>query len=182
MTHINTIDALKASDEVVFGELFRDYHFRVYSYILSKTNSSYIAEEATQLTFIKLWEHRNSLQEQLPLSGQIFRIAKTTCIDLLRKESVRVRHLAKQKSGVKVGDAMDVLHEKELQDKLNVAVKQMPPVRRLIFNLSRFEAKSHKEIAYMLSLSVRTVESHIHLALKQLTHLFFPLLALLFLF
>ncbi len=182
MTQINTIDALKAGDEVVFGELFRDYHFRVYSYILSKTNSAYLAEEATQLTFIKLWEHRDGLQVGLPVSGQLFRIAKTTCIDLLRKESVRSRHLANQSQGKTVGDVLDVLYEKELQNKLNGIVKQMPPVRRLIFNLSRFEAKSHKEIAYMLSLSVRTVESHIHLALKQLTHLLFPLLALLFLF
>ena len=50
MNLFNTIAALKESDEIVFGEIFQEYHQKVYYYILSKTNSAYIAEELTQLT------------------------------------------------------------------------------------------------------------------------------------
>lgn len=180
MRQFDMIAALKESDEIVFGELFSEYHPRVYLYILSKTHSSYIAEETTQLTFIKLWDYRKGLDEALPISSQIFRIAKTTCIDLLRKESCRARLLAKSGSLKKVNNVLDTIYEKELQSRLNALIKQMPPVRRRVFSLSRFEAKSHKEIAHLLSLSVRTVESHVHMALKQLTHLFFPLFVFLF--
>jgi RNA polymerase sigma-70 factor (ECF subfamily) len=46
----------------------------------------------------------------------------------------------------------------------------MPAVRRKVFELSRIEGLSYKEIATELSLSIKTVEHHIALALKQLRH------------
>jgi DNA-directed RNA polymerase specialized sigma24 family protein len=81
------IAALKEGDEFVFGEIFNEFHQKVYFYILGKTKSAYLAEEVTQLTFIKLWNNSFKLDESPPLSSQVFRIAKTTCIDLLRKEA-----------------------------------------------------------------------------------------------
>jgi RNA polymerase sigma-70 factor (ECF subfamily) len=64
---------------------------------------------------------------------------------------------------------MDV---KELNETLQEAVQQLPPVRRKVFELSRYHSLSHKEISKRLALSVKTVETHISLALKQLRHLF----------
>jgi RNA polymerase sigma-70 factor (ECF subfamily) len=172
MYPLNTTAAIKEGDALIFSELFNEYHQKVYFYTLSKTHSPYIAEETTQLTFIKLWNYRASLDETLPISRQIFRIAKTTCIDLLRKEANQAkllqansRRLTTEQS---VTDAFDV---KELQQQLAQAVQNMPPVRRKVFELSRYEFKSHKEIAQLLSLSVKTVENHIALAIKQLKHL-----------
>ncbi|WP_460686870.1 sigma-70 family RNA polymerase sigma factor [Niabella aquatica] len=181
MDFFNTIAALKQADTIVFSEVFYAYHQRVYYYVLSKTNSAYIAEETTQLTFIKLWDYRNSLDESLSLPIQIFRIAKTTCIDLLRKELNRERHLLASNGKKKYkNDVLESLQAKELQVVLTSVVEQMPPVRRRVFTLSRFESRSNKEIAQMLSLSVRTVECHISMALKQLSHLFLPLFIILF--
>ena len=183
MNLFNTIAALKESDEIVFGEIFQEYHQKVYYYILSKTNSAYIAEETTQLTFIKLWNYRCSLDVSLPISSQIFRIAKTTCIDLLRKESNRLKlSLAEKDQRNLVNDISENIEKKELHRKLVAIVKQMPPMRRQVFELSRFESKSHKEIAQLLSLSVKTVENHIALAIKQLKHFLFSLFLFLFFF
>ena len=47
-------------------------------------------------------------------------------------------------------------------------VRRMPDQRQLIFRLSRFEHRSNKEIARLLNLSVRTVDKHIELAVKEL--------------
>ena len=47
-------------------------------------------------------------------------------------------------------------------------VEQMPPQRRRVFLMSRREALTNKEIASKLSLSEKTVERHITLALTEL--------------
>lgn len=44
----------------------------------------------------------------------------------------------------------------------------MPPQRQQIFRMSRFEHMPSLEIAEQLNLSVRTVDKHLELALKEL--------------
>lgn len=170
------IAALKQADETAFRVLFDEYHERVYFFVFSRSHSAYIAEETTQLTFIKLWQYRLSLDETVPLGAQLFRIAKTVWIDLLRKELNQLRLASEQHGGATTCLPEDILGEKELQQHLQLAINNMPPVRKKIFQLSRHQGMSHKEISQTLSVSVKTVETHIHLALKQLKHLFLLLL------
>jgi RNA polymerase sigma-70 factor (ECF subfamily) len=74
------------------------------------------------------------------------------------------------------------IDESELKEKVLKGVQQMPPMRRKIFELSRFGGMSYKEIAVELSLSVKTVEHHISRALKQLQHIISILAPLLLVF
>lgn len=181
MCTFNTISALKEGDSSVFSDLFHEYHRKVYFYVLAKTHSSYIAEEATQITFIKLWNYRQQLDESEPVSRLIFHIAKATFIDLLRKEAVKDRFLQQeQPAETDGGNTIDNIQSKELLLRIRQAVQDMPPMRRKVFELSRYEFKSYKEIADQLSLSVRTVENHISLALNHLRNLLLLLLLLLY--
>jgi RNA polymerase sigma-70 factor (ECF subfamily) len=181
MCTFNTISALKEGDTSAFSDLFHEYHRKVYFYVLSKTHSSYIAEEATQITFIKLWNYRQQLDESGPVSRLIFHIAKATFIDLLRKEAVKDRFLQQEQPGeADTGSTFDVIQSKELLLRIRQVVQEMPPMRRKVFELSRYEFKSYKEIADQLSLSVKTVENHMSLAISYLRNML--LLLLLFLF
>ncbi len=65
----------------------------------------------------------------------------------------------------------EAVEVKELQRQIKQLVHDMPPVRRRVFELSRYEFKSYKEIAELLSLSIKTVENHMSLAIKHLRNL-----------
>jgi RNA polymerase sigma-70 factor (ECF subfamily) len=56
----------------------------------------------------------------------------------------------------------------ETNTRLRNNIEALPPQRRTIFKMSRFDHMSNTEIAVKLNLSVRTVEKHIELALKDL--------------
>lgn len=169
MNLTDTIAALKEGDEFIFGEIYNEFHQRVYFFVLAKTKSQYLAEEATQLTFIKLWNYRHTLDVTLSLSVQLFQIAKTTLIDLLRKEGNRAKlSIVNNHDNSSVNNTAETFETIELQTQLKQEVQKMPPVRKKVFELSRYESKSYKEIAKLLSLSEKTVENHISLALKQL--------------
>ena len=47
-------------------------------------------------------------------------------------------------------------------------IEKQPTKRQLIFKLSRYEHKSHKEIASQLDISVKTVENQIGSVIKHL--------------
>jgi RNA polymerase sigma-70 factor (ECF subfamily) len=130
-----------------------------------------MAEEVVQLSFIKLWNTRENLNEEFTISTQLFRIAKTTLIDLVRKKN-SINSLAKKiedlKADVSTNDTLGLIDAKELNTKLEKALEKLPPIRRKVFRMSRLEEKSYLEIANELSISTKTVENHISLAIKQL--------------
>lgn len=150
-----------------FEIVFKLWHRKVYGYFLKKTACDEISQELTQLTFIKLWRFKHTLVEDYPLDVQLFKIAKTTLLDYLKK-------LANDKHNLKLYSSSleDSFSEQNLQfdtkTQLEVVLNCLPPMRKKIFLLSRIQGYSYKEIASQLSISPRTVEKHISLAIKQL--------------
>lgn len=170
-TLLNTVTAIKNGDQIIYEAIFNQYHSKLYYYVFSKTKSTFIAEEVTQLSFIKLWQFKTHLSEELCISIQLFRIAKTTLIDVLRKEAVIVKMQQTKPQPMLLTNHIDEdIYKKELQAKLYTAIYKLPAARRKVFQMSRVDGLSYKEIAEELSLSLKTVEHHIALALKQLRH------------
>jgi RNA polymerase sigma factor (sigma-70 family) len=60
-----------------------------------------------------------------------------------------------------------MIHE-ELEEQVRLIIDNLPDKCQLVFNMSRNEELSHKEIAELLGISTRTVETHITNALKVL--------------
>ena len=166
---------------MIFQEVFLEYHKKLYFFILSKTRSIYLSEEVVQLSFIKLWQFKESLDEEMSLSRQIFRIGRTTLIDCLRKEKTSLRAklgLANTQPAFLTNEVEEWLARSELNGRISREMGKMPPMRRKIFKMSRLNGMSYKEIATELCLSVKTVENHISRAIKQLQQI----LSLFFLF
>lgn len=164
------IDALKAGCAVEFKRVYHYYEPRLNGYFITKGSSKDLNADVIQQTFIKLWVSRKRLNTDVKLSTQIFQIAKTTMIDELRRQHTITRrkqlvpaYLDYQKENV-----IHSLEEKETHYQLNRAIDQLPPVRRKVFLLSREDNMSHKEISARLSISVKTVNKHIQLAIKQI--------------
>lgn len=164
------IIAIQQDDQQTFEQVFAEYHQKLYFYILKKTSSSYIAEEVVQLTFIKLWVYRQNLSTKILIEPQIFRIAKTTLIDLLRKNAHQ-RNIIEGFNNLnlcKNETAISGLQEKETNKHVAALIDKLPPIRKKVFKLSRDMGLSHKEIAQHLSLTPKNVENHISKAIKQL--------------
>ena len=165
------IKDLKDGDEFYFRQVFDQYHQKLYFFILYKTKSEYIAEEVVQMAFTKLWQRRQTLQEKYTISTQLFRIATTILIDFLRKYNNKEAVTARL-DVLTVEKGVDSTNEKmkgaELQKRISEAVNDLPPVRKQVFEMSREQGMSYREIAETLSVSSKTVETHIYKALKQI--------------
>jgi len=154
-------------NRLVYSKVFEEYHHKLYQYIYRYTQSTYLAEETVQLTFVKLWEKREGLSEEYDISTQLFRIAKSTLIDLLRKEKVRETQELSDTYIAGPQEHEKFIYKEELQHALS-AIEQLPAQSRQVFKLSRLGDLSHKEISTHLSISPKTIEGHITRALKYL--------------
>lgn len=159
---------IKEGNLRVYYKVFEEYHLKLYRYIYKHTQSSYYADEIVQLSFIKLWEKRAGLSEEYSISTQLFRIAKSILIDLLRKEKIRDTQELSDTfiSGSTIQDE-GIIGKEDLSLVL-AAIEELPPQSRQVFKLSRLHELSHKEISEQLSISPKTIEAHISKALKFL--------------
>ena len=79
------------------------------------------------------------------------------------KRVVRGGHAAAEAESPESG-----LEAEQLRQTIARTVAAMPPQRRTIFALSRQENLSRQEIARRLGVSVRTVDKHLELALREI--------------
>ena len=161
------IQDIREGDLRAYYKVFEAYQLKLYRYIYKYTQSAYYAEEIVQLSFIKLWEKRASLSEQYSISAQLFRIAKSTLIDLLRKEKIRDTQELSDTFISGDGQEERFIHKEALQ-RVMAAIDDLPVQSQQVFKLSRLNDLSHKEIGAQLSISPKTVETHITKALKHL--------------
>lgn len=154
-------------DEVAFEIIFRLNHKKVYAYFQKKTASTELADELTQLAFIKIWRFRHTLALDLSLDIQLFRVAKTTLLDHFKKIATEERKI-KSFYQDNISSLYTPTSDYETRQQLESVLSCLPPTRKKVFILSRIEGYSYNEIAERLSISPRTVEKHISLALKQL--------------
>ncbi len=179
------VELLKQGDIQAFEKVFFSFADRLYYFAIRYMRNQHDAEEIVQEVFVKLWENRANLNDQLSFSGYLFTIARNTIFNQNRK---KVNEKAYQEyvkvflenSSSKTEDDLIYSDIKGIVDKV---VEELPPQRKLIYKLSREKGLSYREIAEELKLSERTVEAHIRLALKTLTqvlddHFILPILLL----
>lgn len=162
------ISKIKSGDEAVFAEAYYTYQNKIYYFFLRKVRSAALCDELVQETFIKLWNYRGSLNETLPLSTQIFRIATTTMIDVLRKEArkrVVFVPLENAESIPEAATGNELVKEKISY--LQNLICNLPPMRRRILEY-RLDGLSNQEIADHLYISRKTVENHINKAFSEI--------------
>ncbi|WP_316795602.1 RNA polymerase sigma factor [Pedobacter agri] len=170
------IREIRAGELPAFNEAYSRYHQSIYQFVFKKTQSEYIATEVVQLCFIRLWEKRNSLSETTELNVQLFGMARQVMIDEMRKESTRLKYNTQSSQYPFTDNLMKMIESKDMLKHFEQEIEAMPPMRKMVFNLSRDNGLSYLEIAEMLGISTKTVENHIGKVLSRLKHYMFTIL------
>lgn len=165
---LSLTSALKQNSTAALEEAYSIHHAQLYSFIYHKTQSAYLAEEVVQLTFIRLWKQRDQLKDNVALQIQLFGIARQEMINEIRKEATRFKHNEQFGENPYTDSLMKVIESRDILKHLEVELDRQPAMRKMIFNLSRKQGLSHKEIADLLDISTKTVENHIGKVLLRL--------------
>jgi RNA polymerase sigma-70 factor, ECF subfamily len=164
------IRLLKQGSENAFTYLYKQHWEQVYNFSRLYLNDRSTAEEVVQDVFVKLWESREFIHEDENFDGLLFIITRNLVFnrnrDEVNQDFYKMTILsAMEESSNSVEEEIEA---NDLRKYIDHLIEELPPKRREIFNLSRREHKSYKEIALMMNISEKTVENQISEALKFL--------------
>jgi RNA polymerase sigma-70 factor (family 1) len=133
------------------------------------------AEDIVQDVFFQLLKNVDKLTLTNSLESYVYRSIKNKYMDMHKSQSVRSSYLERAISELQVEelDYYNPQNHKSLlfnDDELAVfaAIERLPEKCRAVLKSKYFEDKRPNEISAELGISVRTVETHIYKALKQL--------------
>jgi RNA polymerase sigma-70 factor, ECF subfamily len=173
-------EKLRNGDENAFKELFVAYCQSLINFACRFVKDVSIAENIVQDVFLKVWMNRSQLDVSLNFKSYIYTAVKNQALKHLKHEDV-VRHSSEiikaERSFVKTPE--DEMSESELKNSFYQAIDELPEKCRLIFSLNRFDKFTYAEIADLLDISIKTVETQMGRALKYLRKRLIHFLAIL---
>lgn len=150
--------------------VYRQYGRLVFAVCRQQLGSTQLAEEATQLTFVKAWRAAGSVEPGRDLAPWLATIARRTAIDVYRQEArqragnledVAEGHPALVEQPVSIERSYDVWQVRR-------ALDELPDDERAIVQLQHIEGLTHTEVAARLNVPIGTVKSRSFRAHKRL--------------
>lgn len=161
---------MRQGDEAAFEELYNRYWKKLYHAIYSRTRSTEWSEGIVQDFFTSLWLRRENLKVSSSFEAYAFTAVRYHLFHYIQKEVIRKKHTDSLKALPvdHLNTTEEAVFLNDLNSRLSEAITRLPEKCRSIFELSRREHKTNREIAEELGISEKTVENHLTRALKYL--------------
>ncbi|HVF96256.1 MAG TPA: sigma-70 family RNA polymerase sigma factor [Flavisolibacter sp.] len=169
LTDAVLVDRLTQSDERAFEEIYLRYWQRVFRIAFGRIGEQVVVEDICHEVFLSLWQRRIQLQIN-NLEAYLTQAAKYAVINVYKASVRDETHLAKyaQTLSNTHSDAEDSVFLNSLQQAWVTALDALPGKTKAVFQFSRIDHLSNREIAEKLELTEKAVEYHITKALKHL--------------
>lgn len=159
---------LKEGDQLAFTEIYNRHWKLIYAHVYKMLRDEDDAKDIVQEVFGNLWIKAASIKSNLNIAGLLYTAARNKVFDLIEKNKVRSDYIGEIASFVSdpLNEKVDAIDEKRIMEILEREIQKLPPKMKEIFELSRKDDLSHKEIAARLNISEQTVKKQVQNALK----------------
>lgn len=163
-------EELREGSEKALQEVFSEYYTQLCAIAYQYVGDTQVSESIAEECFVSLWEKREQI---LPLDNfrlYISRMVRNRSIDYLRAQRVTTVDFDSPSASCFISDSdlFEELVTKDLQQIIHDTLQSLSPQCRRVFELSREENLSYREIARQLNISENTVKYHIKQALAAL--------------
>ena len=159
-------------DRLLFNYFFDKYYQKLLWFALLFVKNHNAAEEVVSDVLLSIFKKRDKLAKSDNIEGYIFISVKNQCIKYLRKNKRQVyfenfENEADLLLTTTVSPEYEII-ENEFSVVIRNTLDSLPPKRRLVFRMIKEEGLKYQDVAKLLHLSVKTIETHMGLALKTL--------------
>lgn len=157
---------ISKGNEAAFNVLFHRYYSALCRFAHVYVGERSISEEITLDVFTRLWELREEIIISTSVKAYLFQSVRNRSINYIRDH----QHIVSIEL-VQLMDTYEIedeLEYNELSRVVESAVCSLPNKCKEIYEKSRNDELTNKEIASLMNISVRTVDAHIVSALKKI--------------
>lgn len=153
--------------------LFMRYQKQLYNYFLKCTLDQEDSRDLTQNVFIRVMKYRNSFREDRGFRVWLFQIARNLVKDHYRKSGIyRNQFSPVDQMPEPAGEEIDG-EQLEREEKLHKALRLLPPDKRELLVMGKFQGLKYDEIARIRDMSVGAVKVQIHRTIAELRRIYF---------
>jgi len=160
-----------------FNAVYTAYYRKSFLFVKSYVHDELVAEDIVSDSLIKLWARMKS-QPIEHVQSFLFTILKNSALDHLKHEAIERKafkslndYLTREHEiRISVLEACDPdeIFSAEIQQIIQTTLASLPEKSRKVFEMSRYQNKTNKEIAEVFNFSVKGVDYHIALTIKAL--------------
>ncbi len=160
---------LRDGDIREFERLFGKYYGPLCQHANKIVQDMDIAEDIVQEFFYNFWKNRESFSPKISLNAYLYQSIQNNA--LLHLKHLKVREIYAEHVYGEIRDSVSAeiqegIEIRELRKVVDATLQQMPERCAKVFSLNRFEGKKYREIAEILSISIKTVEADMGKALQ----------------
>lgn len=169
---------VEGKDLKIFNQLFITYQSRFIHFANTYVRDWAVAEDITVDSFLYYWENRGGLSSDTNIPAYVLTTIKHKCLNYLQHVQIQeeaAEHLKKHARWAletRITTLEDCnpneLFSTEVMHIVNQTLASLPEQSRKVFQMSRFENKSQKEIAEQLGITSKGVEFHMTKVLREL--------------
>jgi RNA polymerase sigma-70 factor (ECF subfamily) len=162
--------SLCKGDRASLNILFARYYESLCQFAFQRLKNRMDAEEVVSDVFFQIWASRANLRVERSVRAYLFTATRNACLAHARKRANSLHVLGEESAASTPASHTpeSILETIETQAHVQATINRLPERAREVFMLSRGEGLTYAEIAAVLEISEKTVESHISHALTFL--------------
>jgi RNA polymerase sigma-70 factor (ECF subfamily) len=161
---------LQTGDRAAFTELYNRFWPLLYRHARKMLRNDEDALDLIQELFTSIWEKRGETLITGSVSGFLYRATKNRVFNFIKKDKAKLAYIASIADFIEKGEFItdQTVLERELAKRIENEISLLPRKMREIFEFSRKENLSYKEIAEKVNVTEGTVKKQVHNAIKLL--------------
>jgi RNA polymerase sigma-70 factor (ECF subfamily) len=161
---------IQGGDIREFERLFTKYYMPLCHHADKILKDMDEAEDLVQEFFYHFWKNRESFSLKLSLNAYLYRSIRNNALHHLHYLAIRKNYAEKVFNEFQENMPVHIQTDAEMNDLgdlIHATLKKMPERCSRVFRMNRFEGLKYREIADILSISVKTVEADMGKALQM---------------
>jgi RNA polymerase sigma-70 factor (ECF subfamily) len=161
---------VREGDVGMLSELFERHHRQVYNYLYRLTGNRQQAEDLMQDVFFRILKYRDTYRPRTSFVAWMYQVARNAHIDSRRKHRVETPWNDEAPEPLSRDRGPDeVLHRQQETVLVRRALAALPPDKREVLLLSRYQNLKYEQIGQILGCEVNTVKQRVFRAVKALS-------------